>query len=779
MLYKKITTKQNAKSSSKNLLDELLALKNITTKEKKDKFLNPNKEQFISPYAFCDMEKAVKRIKQAVEKQEAILIWGDFDCDGVTSTTVLYKALKTLNANVLTFIPDRLLHGHGLNSKELIPFVSKQKVKLVITVDCGISNISEISLLKSLGVDTIITDHHSTESQIPNAYAVINAKVENAIKEDCSVDEINSLNANSGSAIAYKVAMALLEHIDNQKLKDELLIIASSGVVADIVPLIGENRAMVAETLELLNTKKEDSFKPIYKLLSKNCKDKITSYDLGFTLAPRINAVGRLANAKLSFEFLTTENDSKLDMIIEKLNDYNQIRQSMCADTFEFIKNYLDKNPKEKENPAIILINKDWHIGIIGIVASKIVETYNKPCFLMTIDDNGFARCSIRSNETIDVYKTLKENEGLFSGFGGHKQAGGFSFDLKEKTFDEVKNALLKTISANIENVNQEDSLVADIELNPDDIEISLIDTVNQLEPFGEANEPPLFAMFDVQLEDFKIIGKENNHLSLIFSKNDKTFRGVCWGENSFQIPLKTKCDIAFYPKLNSFNNIETVQFELIGAYSPLIKKDSDIKLYDHRKKTGILNEVNQYLKRKELDVKVWAKNSFTKEKLSKFEDITNNILNETDEHRAIMFFDYPPTEENLKEILSEIKPKKIHFMNSQIDENIENYIRSLTGMIKYSTNKLNGEFDIKRIAMALGVSETFVQVALEILENIESIKIFDIDKLQYLKSFNYESFKSDNMFEILEKEFEKITEFKKFLLNSEIDEIEKLIKIG
>lgn len=785
MLYKKITVKEklNTLSLSKadtgdKFLDELLAMKNIIGKEKKEKFLNPTREQFISPYAFCDMEKSIKRIQSAIEKKETILIWGDFDCDGVTSTTILYKALKYLKANVITFIPDRLLHGHGLNSKELLKLVAKNKVKLVITVDCGISNISEVSLLKGLGVDTIITDHHSTDSDTPKAYSIINPKVVNAIKEDYSVDDINSLAANSGSAVAYKIAIALLEKIDNQKLKDELLIISACGIVADVVPLIGENRAMVTVALELLNSKKEDSSKPIYRLLSKNCKDKITSYDIAFILAPRINAVGRLANAKLSFEYLSEEDDIKLDMAIEKLDSYNKIRQSMCSETFDDIQNYLNKHPEEKNSPAVILINKDWHIGVIGIVASKIVEAYNKPCFLMTIDDNNFARCSIRSNENIDVYSILKENENLFSGFGGHKQAGGFSFDLNQISFEEVKANLLKTVSATTDESDIKDCLLADIELTPDEVEIDLINTINKLEPFGEANETPLFAMFDVQLDEFKVIGKEQNHSAFLFTKDSKSFRAINWGENTFEIPLKTKCDIAFYLRLNSFNDIETVEFELVGAYSPLIKKEEEsLKIFDHRKKTGILDSVNQYLKKKELDIAVWAKSPNTKEKLSKYEDINNSIIFEEEKHKALMFFDYPATKENFKDILYSIKPQKIHFMNYKIDENLENYIRQMNGMIKYCANKLDGEIDILKISNALGVSETFVQLALEILENLGSIKILDVDKIEYLKSFDYEAFKSNTMFEVLYKEFETIIEFKKFLLNSELSEVEELIR--
>ena len=259
-------------------------------------------------------------------------------------------------------------------------------------------------LLKSFNVDTIITDHHTTDTELPNAYCIINPQVKNALREDLSFEEIQSLSSNCGAGIAYKLAMALLENIEDNDLKDELMLIAACGTIADVVSLLGENRALVSEALNILNSKKENSHKGIYQLLSKNVNSEITSYDIAFILAPRINAVGRLANAKLSFDFLTTDDDTKLSMIIEKLDNYNKIRQSKCTETFEEVNDYLKKHKEEQNNPAIILLNPDWHIGIIGIVAAKIVEEYNKPCFLMTVDENNNARCSIRSNDSINVY---------------------------------------------------------------------------------------------------------------------------------------------------------------------------------------------------------------------------------------------------------------------------------------------------------------------------------------------------------------------------------------
>ena len=783
MKYRKIALKEKQnnilQATKDSFLNELLSLKNLENKEKIEKFLNPSKNDFISPYVFCDMLKAKNRIFEAIKKEQVILIWGDFDCDGVTSSAILYRTLKELKANVISFIPDRLLHGHGLNSKELIKLISKEKVKLVITVDCAISNVNEVNLLKGLGVDTIITDHHSTDTELPKAYAIINPQVNSAIDEKTSIDDITSLTYNSGSIVAYKLATALLEDIENQDLKEELLIIAACGAIADVVPLLGENRSIVAIALELLNIKKEKSCSAIYKLLSKNIQDKpITSYDIAFILAPRINAVGRLANAKLSFEFLTTNDQIKYEMIIEQLDNYNKIRQAKCQETYEEVINYINKHKEEKNNPAIILKNPSWHIGIIGIVASKVVEEFDKPCFLMTEDENNNARCSIRSNDIINVYDVLKENEELFLGFGGHKLAGGCSFDLSQISFEKVKQSILETVKTTSKGKKTENILYADVEIKPNELELNILETLDKLEPFGQMNEPPIMAMFNVKLDEFKLIGKESNHLKMVFSADDKKFQAVKWNEGELQIPFGATCDLAFYPRLNEFNGIKSIQLEIIDVYSNEISKQfkNEFKIYDHRKKTGILDQIASYFERDNLDIAVLAKTPATKEMLSKYQKIKDNFINDFNQHDGLMFFDYPANQEELEDIIISIQPSKIHFMNYKIDENLENYIKQINGMIKYCANKLNGNIDLSRFSSALGVSENFIQITLEILENINSIKILDIDKMEYIQPFNYDDFKTDSMFEVLKEEFENIINYKKSFLNCEIKEIEEMV---
>ena len=778
MNYRKITTKELRIEKEQPLLDKLLSIRGIEDKKDIQKFLNPSKEDFISPFVFCDMKKSCARIKEAIEKQQKILVWGDFDCDGVTSSAILYKTLKELNADFLTYIPDRLTEGHGLNSNKLLSYTAKEHIKLVITVDCGISNIKEIALLKNFGVDVIITDHHTTDIELPCAYAIINPQVMGALDSKLSTEEIEALTYNSGSIVAYKLAMALLKDIKNDDLKEELLTVASCGAIADVVPLRFENRAIVTEGLKLLNAKKEKTNLGIYKLLSQNIEGRdINSTDIAFILAPRINAIGRLANAELSFNFLCEKDEEKLGIYIEKMEYFNAIRQKMCSDTFNEVVKTLEENPEEAKKPAIILLNNSWHIGVIGIVAAKVVEKYHKPCFLMSVDENKNARCSIRSNDLINVYQILKENEELLLGFGGHKLAGGCSFEAKN--FENVKEALLKSIQEMIGDRRPDTKLYADIEIKSEEITPEIFDTINKLEPFGQNNEAPVFAMFNINLDDYNTMGKDQNHLKFTFSDGKYKFQGVKWSETEVLIPKNTKCDIAFYPRLNNFNGVQSVQFEIIDMYSPAVKNlYKTFKIFDHRQKTDILEQVASYFERDGLDIGVWAKTVSVKEMLSKYGKIKDNFMPEAQEHNDIMIFDYPNSISEFQKLIYRSKPAKIHLMNYKIDENMENYIKQVMGMIKYSTNHLQGGIDVIRLAQNLGMSENFAQTALEILENIGSIEIIDVNKVKYIKPCVYSDFQQDSMFEGLREDFLKTIEFKKTIYNYSVKEFEQILDI-
>jgi len=769
---------------SKNLIDftgdellaKLLTSRGISTAEQAKVFLNPLEGKISEANVFTDIDKAVERIKKAVKGSEHILIWGDFDADGVTSTALLFKTFTAIGANFSHFIPEREAHGHGLNSKVLMNLVSKQKVKVVITVDCGVSNTKEVSLLKGLGVDTIITDHHKAPEDLPEAYAILNPRAENSLKQDLSVAEIKSLSDLAGAGVAHKFATSLLKEfkIKNNELKNELLALATIGTISDVVPLLGENRTIVTKGLKCINDGALKGVSELFKSCSRG--ENISSTDIAFVLSPRINAVGRLSKADEAFNLLTSDNTGKISISIEHLNNNNKIRQSLCDEIFNSALLMTTKEiTKEK---AIVLFNPDWHIGIIGIVASRLVETYNKPVFLGTTDAEGTGRVSVRGVNGYNIYEILKENETLFAGYGGHTLAGGFSFDIKAHPFDEVKSAILSTFNELPESKTG-NLLEIDAEINANDLNKGLLETLAKLEPFGQMNSSPIFCIRDAVLASYNFIGKENSHLKYICQKDGRELTCVWWGKSSFDIPKGTMLDIAFSPRLNAFNGMETIQLVTCDIASEHLANEtvnktesSRIKFYDHRHKTDILPQINGYLSDPKINLRVIALKSVTIEALKPFPSIFERIGLE-EKCDALMFFDYPPTKEELDYILIKSDANKVHLMPEAFNDDFEYYIKKLSGMLKFVANKKEGVLDLPKAVQELSLSENFVAMAIDLFEKTGCIRLIEKNRIAYLKPVAFEELIQSAECEKLTDEFEKIMNLKgQILLSNDFESL-------
>lgn len=760
-----------------SLLCSVLKSRGLEESEFED-FLNPLNVSLSSPYIFADMQNAVKRIEDAISKDELILIWGDFDADGVTSTAILYKTLSALGAKFDYIIPDREKMGHGINTKVLLPYIAKKKPKVLITVDCGISNEKEIGVIKALGVDTILTDHHKAPENLPKAYAIINPKAPNSLDEKLSIAQIKNVSELAGAGVAYKLACALLEKTDNKKLKDEILILAAAGTIADVVPLLYENRVLVSKGLELVN---KGLHKGINLLFKANNKDKITSYDMAFILAPRINAAGRLKTAEPAFRLLIEEDEKKLKDSLKELDGYNKIRQNLCDKIYEEAIEQIERDKNFKNQKAVILFNENWHIGVIGIVASKLVEKYYKPAFLITKDDENKARCSIRGIKEYNIAEILDENKELFTdGYGGHSLAGGFSFDLEKITFETVKNALLNTFNSKEDIKPKGATLDIDAVLEPADINDDLMDIIQKLEPTGQDNPSPVFCMNNISLITKKAMGKEGNHLSFKGTKDGAELNCIWWRHNDIPVNINENFDLAFEPKTNEFNGEKSIRLYTVDLRCEGMQKNSDdgiIKFYDHRQKTGILEQIEEYVKRPNVDIQIFAKKIKTKTLLKDYPALNSKIAEEFN-GCDLMFFDYPCSMEEFIEILKRKQASgdcKIHLMKEE-SEGIENCIKQLIGMLKYATNNKEGEVSVSKLADMTGVSEEFIQKSLDILEELNSIEILDIDKIKFLAPPSMDNFYKHPEFALLEEEFKKVEEFKKYIAQAPLSDIENLI---
>ncbi|MBQ2644536.1 single-stranded-DNA-specific exonuclease RecJ, partial [bacterium] len=548
---------------SKNpILAKLLAIRNIDTDEKADLFLNPEKKEYIPFSVFKDSQKVLNRIKNAIEKSEKIIVYGDFDTDGVTSTAILYKTLCDLGANVGYYLPDRDSESHGLNNKAIVQLISKQKAKLIITVDCGISNIAEVKLANSFNTDVIITDHHEVSENIPEAYGIINPKAANVLHENISASDIESLCYLSGAGISFKLASALLKEFNKESFIKELEPIAALGTIGDIVPLVGENRRIAYCGIKAMQNRVNKGITKLFENAGVKDFSKISSETVAFTAVPRINATGRLEKADTAFQVLISDNTEELDLITKNLNAINSLRQNLCEEAFIRADKMVQENPKLYKH-SIVIYDEEAHIGIIGLSASKLVEKYAKPAFVMKKDDNIY-RCSCRGLSGVNIFNILNENAELFLGFGGHEFAGGFSFDSNIHSFEEIRNAINKSVIEQTNGKILPNILNIDLKIQPEEINQDLIETIKLLEPCGASNPSPVFAIENLNISDFKFMGQSQNHLKLFCqSQEGKVLECIKWSASTFDGQKNDKINIAFIPDLNEFNGKITIQLLL------------------------------------------------------------------------------------------------------------------------------------------------------------------------------------------------------------------------
>ena len=533
-----------------NLVAKILSNRNILGREMQEddikKFLNPTRDDFYDPFLLPDMEQAVERIEQAINNKEKILIYGDYDADGITSTTILIKFFKELGVEVDKYIPNRLEEGYGINNKALEE-IKNRGIDLIITVDTGITANDQVKYANELGLDVIITDHHEPSDEIPKAVAVIDAKRKN---NKYPFDQL------AGCGIAFKLTQAIsikrkLDPINYLKNLD----IVSIGTISDLVPLVDENRVIVKLGLMLVKQTKNIGLR---KLLLKSQLKEVDSTSISFGITPRINAAGRLGNQYDALNLFITEDAKEAERLSEILNSYNIERQKIGNKIYEEAISQL----KDKEKNCIILGKEDWHHGVIGIVSSKITEKFNKPSILLCFENN-IAKGSGRSVPGFDLYKAISSTKEYLLGFGGHTMACGLS--LTVENFEKFKKEITKYIDENLDISKLEKEIYIDENLTIDDLDIEKIKELKSLEPFGEENPEPIIMYENVEINGIRTLS-ENRHLKLSLKKNDKIIDAIGFnlGELAEKYKIGDTIDIVGNIEINSFNGKDLIQIRLI-----------------------------------------------------------------------------------------------------------------------------------------------------------------------------------------------------------------------
>lgn len=768
-------------NGEKSLIERLLAVRGITTKTEIKEFLNPLEMKLTEPTVFVDMAKSVERLAKAVDEKQKILVYGDFDADGITSTSVLLKTLRHLGAEVDYYIPDRETESHGMNTKTLVKLMTSKKPKVMITVDCGVSNVEEVKFLKSFGVDIIITDHHEAPEELPPAYAIINPKAQNSLDEKLPAKKIKMLTYLAGCGVAFKVAQALLNHYNKPEFVFELLPLVALGTIADIVPLLGENRYLVTKGLELISKGQHYGLTRLLESAGYNIENGITSENIAFGIAPRINATGRLDNVDTALTLLLSDNKTEIEMAVQTLNELNKVRQNLCESTFLEADEMYQK--EGTDNNAIVLFSDKWNIGIIGIVASKFVEKYYKPTFIMNYNpETQQFRCSARSVKGINLYEVLDANSELFDGFGGHEMAAGFAFSGNAEQFNVIKETLNKTISEVLGDKVLKPFVNIDLELDEKDLDLTLVDEISKLEPFGASNPSPVFVVKNFTLKEKTLMGENKNHLRLKVQGQDALYTCVWWSRGDIPLVAEDKLDIAFSPKLNTFRDVTSLQLMVEDIHSDNLKEEKPenpnvVKIFDHRNKSDIFSQVEDYVRTSKMNIVVYAENKDVINLLKPYKCLSDAIVNRETLKKAdsIMFFDYPPSEELFDKIVELVQPRHIHYMACNV-KNLDELeiIKTLSGMIRFTCNNKNGEFNLAKSASFLSLTIECIEALLDVLEQCKMIKIVEknIDnyELEFLGNVELSHITGCLQYNEFKNQLEEIIDCKNNFLSKEID---------
>lgn len=525
----------------------LLTSRGFDTVEKIEEFIYSAENEISSPFLLKDMQKAVDRIFKALGNEEKILVYGDYDADGVTATALLYSYLSFLGADVDYYIPSRLYEGYGL-SIEAAERIKSDGINLVITVDNGIAAFEEARFFKKNGIDLIVTDHHQVGEALPEAVAVIDPHRK---------DDTSPFKELAGVGVAMKL-VAALEDGDYSLVLEQFSDLVTLGTIADIVPLTGENRTIVLRGLACLNNCDRLGLSKLMNSVFAE-KKEITSTSVAFGLAPRINAAGRMDSAQAAIKLLLSEDEEAVRQLVEEINSANSKRQAVEADILKDAEALFDAQPERRLDSVLVAYGENWHPGVIGIVASRLVEKYGKPAVVISADKSGLSKGSARSIEGFSLYEALSSCSDILEQFGGHTQAAGFSVKSENiELFRQKINAFAESRDAVFPSLN------IDCRLNPAAISTEIFSSLDLLEPLGAFNPVPVFGLFDVTITSIKSIGS-NKHIRITFSKGNHNISAVWFSQSADTFPYKTgeSVDIAARLEKNEYMGQTRVSIQI------------------------------------------------------------------------------------------------------------------------------------------------------------------------------------------------------------------------
>ena len=639
-----------------------------------------------------DLRIAVDRIEQAISTHESICVWGDFDVDGQTSTAILVQTLQLLGANVHWHIPIRATESHGIK----IPFLKEvidNGAEVILTCDTGVSEIEAVEYANERGVDVVITDHHDLPPKLPPAVAVVNSK---------RLPEEHPLSTLPGVGVAYLLAEKLLRSKGFSPY--HLLDLVALGITADVADLHGDARYLLQRGLIELRQTKRLGLQTLYEVAGINPLT-VSESDIGFGIAPRMNAIGRLGDANIMVDFLTTENPAQARVIATQLEGLNTQRRLLTSQIYAAAEAQIAQNPKLKETAALILAQKNWAPGVIGITASRLGERYHKPVILLSIGEDGVARGSARSVAGIHITKAIAAQSDILHGFGGHPMAAGMALDADN--IPAFRRRISKTIldSLGDDGLSAETHLIsAWLPLN--DLTLDLSAELAKLAPFGPQNPTLIFASRDLTLSHFSKIGKNKEHLRIRVKDNEGNIQSILWWRaDEEDLPAKgTKFDLAFKMRTGEYKGSPQLTLEMVDFR--ITEEVEKIESREEREVYKLQEASDEFASLQEAGVQVFVEGK---------SEIEGKNRYELEKAGELVIYTSPPSAKVWRKLLEKVAPKKIYLVDVNLPEvKAQDFLSHLAGLVKYTLAKKDGQTTISALAAVTAQREATIRLGLE-----------------------------------------------------------------
>ena len=733
-------------------LAEKRGLKSI---EKLISFIEPEKYSPLNLKDFPKITAIVDFILEHIEKESNILIYGDYDVDGISSTSILVGALRCLSNNISYHIPDRFKEGYGLNKEVLASY--QDEIDLVISCDCGISNFDEVKFAKELGMDFVVTDHHDLPEQLPPADYVISPRL---LPEDHQGYWL------PGAGMAYFLIKAVFEKAGKKGEEKKYLDLLLLAIIADVVPLKGENRYLFKTGLTKLKNTDRIGLKALYNELDINPLE-INEKTLGFQIGPLLNSAGRIDSAEKGLKLLLAEDKSTAAGLAAELNQINQHRKEISQKIYR----ELEKETKAEQRKAIVSYNSDWHQGVIGIAAGRITENYQVPAVLMTSNQQSdLITGSARSIEGININNLIDKCSDLLEKHGGHAAAAGFS--LKKDRLEKFKLRIQRLIDQQLKEIDSDLKIEADLNLELSEVNEEFYQGLRLFAPFGEANPEPLFYLESNILSSREI--SAGRHKRLVLGTEDEKITALWWWAGELENNYRQQCACRLTE--NIYRGNRSLQLE-VKALVPIKEKGREIESQQIRKKQ--LQIVNW--RQKDIsELEVGAENTvyFAEglEEYNLYPLINRNYYREAEN---LVLITIPPSLAILKEILLLTAAEKLVLINHE-DQNLSlnKFMKKLLSLIKYSLKQRNGIFNIEQAALALAAEEITVKRGLQFLraQAMISFEHISYQELLITKGGSKNRGKLNLSRSSLKKLLKESSAFRRFLKNKEIEKIESML---